>query len=50
LEELKLERGDSLKNLRTKAILDLGNITVAGLYKYQVNKHNKFIQLKYYRI
>jgi hypothetical protein len=36
LEQLKLERGDSLKNLRTTALLNLGNISVTGLYKYQV--------------
>jgi hypothetical protein len=35
LEQLKLERGDSLKNLRTTAILDLGNMSVTGTYQYQ---------------
>jgi hypothetical protein len=41
LEQLKLERGDSLKNLRTTALLNLGNISVTGLYKYQVRVNKR---------
>ena len=36
LEELVLERGDSLKNLDTRAVLNIGNLTVTGQYKYKV--------------
>ncbi|XP_023319732.1 uncharacterized protein LOC111694907 isoform X2 [Eurytemora carolleeae] len=35
LEELVLERGDSLKNLDTRAVLNIGNLTVTGQYKYK---------------
>jgi len=35
LKELVLERGESLKNLETRAVLDIGNLTVRGRYMYK---------------
>jgi len=35
LDELVLERGESLKNLNTRAVLNIGNLSVTGLYKYK---------------
>jgi len=34
LEKLVLERGQGLNNLREEATIDLGNITVKGMYQY----------------
>merc|ERR1712123_60523 len=34
LEKLLFERGQALNNLREKAILDIGNLTIKGMYKY----------------
>jgi len=35
LDELVLERGDALKNLDTRAVLNIGNLTVKGRYQYK---------------
>ena len=34
LEELTLERGEALNNLREQSIIDIGNLTVEGMYQY----------------
>ena len=34
LEKLSLERGEALNNLREQSIIDIGNLTVEGMYQY----------------
>ena len=34
LEKLTLERGEALNNLREQSIIDIGNLTVEGMYQY----------------
>ena len=34
LEELTLERGEALNNLREQSIINIGNLTVEGMYQY----------------
>jgi hypothetical protein len=42
LEKLLLERGQALNNLREKAIIDIGNLTIQGMYKYTAQCTNWF--------
>ena len=42
LEKLLLERGQALNNLREKAIIDIGNLTIKGMYKYTATCTNWF--------
>ena len=42
LEKLLLERGLALNNLREKAIIDIGNLTIKGMYKYMAECTNWF--------
>eukprot|EP00092_Neocalanus_flemingeri_P039152 GFUD01042614.1.p1 GENE.GFUD01042614.1~~GFUD01042614.1.p1 ORF type:complete len:843 (+),score=261.12 GFUD01042614.1:84-2612(+) len=42
LERLLLERGQALNNLREKAIIDIGNLTIKGMYKYTAECSNWF--------
>ena len=34
LEKLTLERGEALNNLREQAVIEVGNLTVEGMYQY----------------
>ena len=34
LEKLTLERGEALNNLREQSIINIGNLTVEGMYQY----------------
>ena len=34
LEDLSLERGEALNNLRERSVIDIGNLTVRGMYQY----------------
>ena len=43
LEKLLLEREESLKNLETQAILDIGNLSISGRYQYKVSRNKYFI-------
>ena len=42
LEKLELERGQALNKLREKAIIDIGNLTIKGMYKYTAQCTNWF--------
>ena len=42
LEKLVLERGQALNKLREKAIIDIGNLTIKGMYKYTAQCTNWF--------
>ena len=60
LEKLTLERGEALNNLREQSIINIGNLTVEGMYQYtaeegiQLNDsecflyhHYSFLQLNF---
>ena len=34
LDQLRLERGEALNNLREQAVIEVGNLTVEGMYQY----------------
>ena len=34
LDQLRLERGEALNNLREQSVIDIGNLTVEGMYQY----------------
>ena len=34
LERLTLERGEALNNLRERSVIEIGNLTVQGMYQY----------------
>lgn len=42
LDKLVLERGEALDSLRERAVLGLGDIRVAGMYKYTAECTNWF--------
>ena len=42
LDKLVLERGEALDSLREKAVIALGDIKVAGMYKYTAECTNWF--------
>ena len=42
LDKLVLERGEALDSLREQAVIALGDIRVAGMYKYQAECTNWF--------
>jgi len=42
LERLTLERGEALNNLRERSIIDIGNLTVQGMYQYTAQCTNWF--------
>ena len=34
LEKLTLDRGEALNNLRERSVIDIGNVTIRGMYQY----------------
>ena len=42
LEKLVLERGEALDNLREKATINLGDLTIEGMYQYTAECTNWF--------
>ena len=42
LDQLVLERGEALDSLRERAVINLGNISVRGMYQYTAECTNWF--------
>ena len=42
LDKLELERGEALDNLRERAVINMGEITIEGMYQYTAECTNWF--------
>ena len=50
LEQLTLERGEALNNLREQSIINIGNLTVEGMYEYTAQEGIQLNDSQYFLV